>query len=370
MNLIRNIFYLLVITGLLQACHSGAGETPGSENGAESPTPDARERMADIEWGLPEMRVLSEVLEAAGTVEVPPYSLGTVYAPVHGWVREVNHLPGQYVRKGERLTILEHPDIIRLQRDLLSADSRLRLLEKEFTRKRSLAGTEATSQRELEQAQSAYEQEQTLVESLTAELQVIGIDAKSLLESRELVPRLGILSPVSGYLNTVDINMGKLVSPDDLMFEIVDTRHVHLELRVYARDLNRIKKGQRVEARMPGSDSVYEASVHLIGSMVEAETKTALVHAHFEQEPIPIFPGTYMQTQVFIGEEAVMTLPQTALQREGETTYCFLREGDEVRRAPVETGKSDGSFTEIKGLDLPDGAEVALKGAYYLAAEL
>ncbi len=361
---------------LFAACSGSPSQV--EEEGADEPTSarsslsidEDQARLAGISWGQPSARVLSAELECTGAVEVPPYSLGSVYSPVNGWVKEVRYLPGQYVRKGQRLTVLEHPDIIRLQRQLLTSASQLAVLEKDFERKKLLAGTEAASRRSLEQAEAAYEQERLQFEGLKAELNIIGIPADPLLESREIQPSLVVRSPVSGYLHTVNINLGKLVQPEELLFEIVDIRHVHLELRVYAKDLSRMKEGLPVEAYLPGSDSTFQAEVYLIGRMVDPQTKTALVHAHFKEEPVPITPGTYMHAHIKMDAHEVTTLPQTAFVQEAERSFVFVRQQDVISRREVRTGLSGDGYTEVIDLQLPEGAEVALKGAYYLNGQL
>ncbi len=66
------------------------------------------------------------------------------------------------------------------------------------------------------------------------------------LEKGEIQPTVNLYAPISGYVTEVNVNLGKYVSPTDVMFEIVDTEHLHAELTVFERDVPRLKIGQKV----------------------------------------------------------------------------------------------------------------------------
>jgi HlyD family secretion protein len=51
----------------------------------------------------------------------------------------------------------------------------------------------------------------------------------------------------------------------------------------------------------------------------------------------------------------VITLPESAIQYEGEQTFVYVKNGKEFERREVKTGLSDGVNIEIKsGLSLDD----------------
>ena len=327
---------------------------------------DEQMALAGIELGQPQKRVLSEKINCTGTVEVPPQSLASVYSPVQGFVKKVNHLPGDYVRKGELLTTISHPDMVKLQREFLEVNSQLSFLEKNYQRKQTLAAGNAASQRSLEEAKAKWDLEKARHNGLKAELGMIGISTKKLEEGGEIQGAIGLVTPVSGYVSKVDVNLGKLVTPNNLLFQVVDNSHTHLELQVFAKDLNKIKKGQLIECNMPGSDEVYTAKVHLTGKMIDLESKTAMVHGHFEKEPTPLAPGTFMQATLFTKGKEVWTVPETALVRQGGEVFIFVKNKDGFEKMTVVTGMSGEGVVEIMGLDFSANKQVALAGAYYL----
>lgn len=367
------IFLFIILAGGLAACQQQT-VTEEEPSGAavkvsvKEPVQLTKEQMdlAGIELGRPEQRVISGYIECTGTVDVPPRSLASVYSPVNGFVEEVDHLPGQFVRKGSVLTTITHPDLVRLQRQFLESRSRLEVLRSDYHRKDTLAGSEATSQRALEQAKAEFEIEQAHYKGIKAELNLIGIDVEQLEKNGDIQPRIALRAPVSGYIDQVNINLGKLIAPNELMYQIVDNSHVHLELRVYAKDLAKIRKGQTIQAVMPGNEKELEAEVYLIGKMIDPESKTALVHGHFLDESVEVAPGTFMHAHINIDSDETWAVPTAAVVREGGESFIFAEEGRGFMRIPVEIGRSSGDFVEVNNLSLREGQRIVIKGAYYI----
>ena len=372
-----NIFLILLLGAGWSACdrHSEPAAEPEqaavlTANRAQVTLTPEQLELAGVRLGLPEERVISEYVECAGMVEVPPGNLASVYSSVSGFVQKVRHLPGEYVRKGEVLTTITHPDLVRLQRQFLESTSQLSALERDFERKKTLAASEAASQRALEQARSAYDLERARYRGLKAELDLIGFDAGKLEETGAIQSTLSIAAPVSGYLNAVEVNTGKLIRPENLMYEIIDTRHVHLELQVYAKDLGKIRRGQAITASMPGSEQTMAAEVYLIGKMIDPESKTALVHGHFRKESVAAAPGTYLQARIQLDEEPVTAVPTSAVVREEEQAFVFVEREGGFDKVPVRLGRQDGDYVAVHELSLAPEQRIVLEGAYYLSGSM
>ena len=365
---INSIFFALSLMAGCSSDHSHDNEETPAANHASATIHLTAEQMAlaGIEIGQPEKRTLSEKINCTGTVEVPPQSLASVYSPVQGFVKKVVHLPGDYVRKGEVLTTISHPDLVKLQREFLEVKSQLSFLENDYFRKQKLAEGDAASQRSLEEAQARFDFEKARFNGLKAELGMIGISTQRLEESGEVQGAISLVAPVSGHVSKVAVNLGKLVTPNDLLFEVVDNSHTHLEMQVFAKDLSKIKEGQRIECTMPGSAEVYRGEVHLVGKMIDLETKTAMVHGHFEKEPTPLAPGTFMQATIFTEGKEAWTVPETAVVRQGGETFIFIKNKDGFEKVAVQAGLSMDGYVEVAGPDFSKTGEIALAGAYYL----
>jgi membrane fusion protein, heavy metal efflux system len=47
-----------------------------------------------------------------------------------------------------------------------------------------------------------------------------------------------VYSPVSGFVSPVKVNIGKYVTPVDVLFELVNQSDIHLALDVFEKDLD------------------------------------------------------------------------------------------------------------------------------------
>ena len=368
-----NSSYLILLSLLfLLSCNSSDESTAtemteiSGEHSGHTHLTTAQQELAGIELGPAEQRSVANTIGCTAHVDVPPYSLASVYTPIAGIVQSVQHLPGEYVRKGTVLTRIQHPDIVEVQADFVESHSQLTFLKQDAERKVTLAAADAASARSAEEAQAALAQQEAHLQGLRAQLRLLGIDADALAESGDIRTSITLRAPISGHLTEVNLNQGQLVSTDDLLYEIIDNTHKHLELSVFTKDLPLLKEDQRIEAYIPGSDQRYEAEIHLIGSRVDAESKSVQVHGHFVNEPKDLLPGTYLQARIFTNEQLAWVVPETAVIQQGEEAYLFAQEGDGFVSIPVDIASTRDSFMVIRNADQIKDKTLVLRGAYYL----
>jgi cobalt-zinc-cadmium efflux system membrane fusion protein len=323
-------------------------------------------KVAGIKTGTVENAIITEFIECSGQIEVPPQNLISVHAPVTAFVRQVRFYPGDKVRKGDLLCVLEHPDFASLQRQFLESKAQLQFLETEYVRKSGLVEKDATSQREFESAQSERNREKATFDGLRTELKLMGFPVDAIESEGIIRTRLEIRSPANAYLTDVGINLGMLVHPEDLLYEMIDKSHLHLELQVYARDLSRVKPKQVITFTIPGNDSVFMAKVHLVNQMLDPESKTARVHGHLETESdsYKLTAGSYINGKIQVEGRETMSLPVSSIIEKAGTTWVFVREEKDFSLKRVSCGISDGKRIEILNAD--PGWEIVTEGAYYL----
>ncbi len=369
---IKFIILLSVMAVFSVSCNSAKNEVEASGLEAEVSGENNQIRlsaeqikMAGITYGEPQSRKISKYIECTGKVEVPPNSLASVYSSVRGFVGSVKYLPGDYVKKGSLLTTIKHPEIIKLQTQYLECKSRLEFAEKEYQRKQALAAEDATSQKILEEAKVNLETERAVFKGLKAELDLVGLSVQQI-ENGEILPYIQIYAPINGFVASVNINKGKLIGPEDLLYEIVDDSHMHLELQIFAKDIPKVRKGQYIEASVPGLDAKIGAEVYLVGHVIDMETKTTMVHGHFENKPPTLTAGTYLHARIFESKDSVMAIPQSALIRSGEDFFVYVLKDGIFIRKDVTTGASDDEYVAIEGLLLEEGEQLVTGGAYYI----
>jgi cobalt-zinc-cadmium efflux system membrane fusion protein len=256
-------------------------------------------------------------------------------------------LPGMHIKKGEVIAIMEDQQYIQLQQDYLTAKSKLKFLEAEYKRQKDLNESKASSDKVSQQAEAEYSSERILVTSLSAKLQLIGINPNSIGESH-INRGINVYSPIDGFVSKVNINIGKYVSPTEVLFELVNPTDIHLALKVFEKDLDKLFIGQRVIAYTNNQpQKKYDCAVLLIGKDLSAD-RNADVHCHFEKFDRSLVPGTYMNAEVKVKNKNADVLPSDAIVQFEGKQYVFRATGNQhFQMMEVNIGEAENGFTQV-----------------------
>lgn len=296
--------------------------------------------------GLPTLDTINKRITCVGEVDVPPQSRATVSAPLGGFIREVKYYPGQRVTKGEVLARVSHPDYVELQHNYLDAKARVSFLELDVERKQRLLADNAINERSIQELQSQLDSEKARMMASAAKLRQVGISPDNL--TAELIQsELVLRSPVSGTITQINANLGQHVTAEQVLYEIVDDAHMHIEMRIFPRDIALIEVGQKIEFRIPGNASTYAGEVMQVGRQLDEESGAFIVHAHAEEDGSHLRPGQFVEGAILMKPIYAYTLPQEAVvNKEGESVV-FMEEGDGYHPHRVHVGITTGGRVQI-----------------------
>jgi len=319
---------------------------------------------AGIKTALPEKKQISEILKLNGKIDVPPQNIVSISVPLGGYLKTTKLLPGTPVRKGEILAVMEDQQYIQLQQDFLTGKARVAFLESDYQRQKELNKSKSSSDKIFQQAESEYLSQQVMMKSLSEKLRLAGINPDKL--SKDNISRsVNIYSPINGYVSKVNVNIGKYVSPTEVLFELINPTDIHLALKVFEKDLDKIKKGQRLLAYTNNTpEKKYECEIILISKDLSME-RTAEVHSHFEHYEPGLLPGMFMNADIELNKRNVLVLPDDAIVTFEEKQFVFTPKGkDNFEMKQVKTGTSENGFTEIITKENLDNQPCVVKGAY------
>ncbi len=323
-----------------------------------------------ITTGVLEQRSFSTILKVTGKVDVPPQNLISVSVPLGGYLKSSHLIPGMFVRKGESIAIIEDQQHIQLQQDFLTTQSKIGFLENEYQRQKDLNQSKASSDKVFQQAEMELKTQKILVKSLAEKLKLAGINPEKLNEN-SISKSINIYSPISGYVSKVNVNIGKYISPTDVMFELVNTSDIHLALKVFEKDLDKLSIGQKVTAYTNTyPDKKYPCEILLIGKSLSEERNTD-VHCHFEVYDKALIPGTYMNAEIAITNAKSYVLPEDAIVRFENKYYVFVKKtATQFEMIEVQIGNTEKGFTEIIKTENLNNQTLVIKGAYSLLMSL
>lgn len=336
---------------------------------------DDQIKMAGIETGNIEMRSMSGTLKVTGIVATAPQNLATVCMPMGGYVKSTSLIPGQSVKKGQQLAVLESQDFVDLQQNYLEAKNKLDFAEAEYKRHSELYKDDVYSQKNLQQVTTEYKNLKAQVKAYEAKLSLIGIDPSNLHED-DITSSVNLVSPIEGFVKTVNVNPGKFASPSDVLFEIVNSNILFLELTLFEKDADKVSIGQKIRFFINNETEQHQAVIYQTAQSVGSD-KTFKVYASVEIKCKNVLPGMYVNAVIETAGKKVSSLPSEAIVSFDDKDYIFVFEKNkeeggkpfsEFRMIEVHKGFTDQGFTEIilpDGLDLTD-RKVVIKGAYNL----
>lgn len=232
-----------------------------------------------------------------GTLTVPAENNITITLPMGGVIKTFTHLPGEYVRKGEVVAVLENREFIDLQQNYLEADAQVTFLEAEYARQQALSAEDATSKKRLQQSRSEFLITKTRKEAASAHLQMLGVDPEQL-ASKGIATKLDVRAPRDGYISDVRINKGKYVASGEAICQIINKSQLLLTLIAYEKDLQYIRNGQSFEFRVNGlGDKSFAAVVSSIDQQVDPVNRSVKVYAKITSVNQDFRPGMYVTAQ-------------------------------------------------------------------------
>lgn len=373
-----NTMFLASLVVLLYSCNSDpaikAQNPSESQDNTEVELTVQQFQSSDMQLGYMLSQPFHEKVKATGMIDVPPQYRAEVSSNFSGTVGHIKLIPGQYVDKGQLLFTIQNPDFVQVQQDYLEAQGQLDYLRSDYQRQKRLRKDNVVSEKVYLKAKSDYTVTQIRYESLAKKLSLMNINPRKL-STRNMITKIGVYAPISGYVTDVRLSEGAYLSPSVTAVSIINTFHLHAELDIFEKDIDKIKIGQELDFKTQSNrHAVYPATVHLINRTVDPEKRTISIHAHLKKESQRnnLDPGMYVEAQIYTSTSSKYALPKDAvveadglyyvlmLDKRTDKTYHFVRK--EVK--PGETYDDHIEILNFKTFDL--NSKFLIKGAFNL----
>lgn len=376
----RNLLIIPGILILLVSCNKGMGKAEQSAEAEVLPEDIVELRqdqiaLAKVEFGTAELKSMGNTLKVNGKISVAPQNQATICMPLGGFIKSTNLLPGNSVDKGQTLAIIENQDFVDIQQNYLEARNKLVFAEAEYKRHTDLFQNDVYSEQNLQQVTMEYRNLKAQVKSLEQKLMLIGIDPANLREDN-ISSTVNLTSPIKGFLKSVNINIGKYVAPTDILFEIVNSDKLFLQLTLFEKDADKVISGQKARFFINNETEEHEAIITQTGKSV-GDDKTFAVYASVTSSCKNLMPGMYVNVIIEESDKKVLAVPSESVVSFDDKDYIFIFEKNKVeagnpfteyRMVQIKKGMTSSGFTEIT---LPDGMDssvmkIVKKGAYNL----
>ena len=332
---------------------------------------------------------ISQVVEATG--EVAAVNLVSVGAQVSGQIKKLYVVLGQEVKQGEMIAEIDsqtqentlNTDKAKLDNYKAQLEARkiiLAISRKQYDRERILIKTNSTSQQNLENARDAYATAKANVnemESLIRQTQIaINTDETNLGYTK-------IRAPLNGTIVSVPVEEGQTVNANQTtptIVQIANLNDMEIDIEISEGDITKVKPGMKIDytilsepntvfhARLdsidPGLTTLTDGSYDKSSSSTSSSSSSneAVYYygrAYVDNPEGKLRIGMLTQNTIHVSSaENVLIVPSiTISSQQGKHFVRVLTDKKKVEKREVETGISDGVFTEIKS-GLNDGEQV------------
>lgn len=310
---------------------------------------------------------------------------------------------GDRVRQGEIVGLIEAAEVGRVKSEFLQAIVQMRLKSRVAEGIKS-SGV-AASNRSLIEAEAALTEARIRIMTTSQSMTNLGIpiDPKSFdnvaeedlpgkLQFHGLPPSviqgldakittgnlLPLVAPLDGVVVSRDVVAGEVIDTTKVLFVVVDSTRLWVNLDVRMEDLNWIAVGQTLRFRPDGSKNDVNGTIDWISGEADHKTRTIRARAVLNSSDGRLRSNMFGTGKIVLREEKnAVIVPDSAVHWEGCCHIVFVRNKEFLQKdspklflvRSVRIGTKTGTHTEIIAGLLP-GEIVAAKGSAALRAEL
>ena len=339
--------------------------------------PEGQIKNGRIKIAPAQQTTLHAKVVASAKVTFDDVKVAHIFSPATGRIDKILAKPGDVVKKGDPLAVLESPDLGSAVSDMLKAKADLTAAEHDYKRQNDLAKIHAAAQRDLEQAQDNYERAKAEMGRAQLKSRMWHITKEDVVSQH-----FTLRSPIDGEVLMRNVNPGAEVQgiyagasgPNEL-FTVGDISTVWVMGDFYEADMAKVKPGQDVVIKTVAypNDS-FAGTIAWVSSVLDPALRTAKFRCQIANPEHKLKPEMFVSLLIDVGSKAVLTVPKQAIVRLSGQAFVFVPLDTKpvagqvrFRPVPVQTGDEDSQHIEVSSGDLKQDQGVVVDGALLLS---
>ncbi len=327
--MLRHTLLSLAIVTTMAACNKGPETADKKAAASERPLLIAAEDLHTVRNSA-----LSSGPSITGSVQ--PERRADLRAEVSAVVLQVLKENGDVVRRGDLLVRLDDTAI---RENLASAEAASRAAGQSFDqaerqfqrmvtlRKSGMASTQATEDAETRRnnAQSDLEAAKTRAA-----------------QARQQLQRTEARAPFDGIVSDRKVSAGDTAQIGKELVKVIDPTSMRLEGLISADNVGSVKAGQSVSFRVNGyGDQEFSGKIRRVNPSANATTRQVEVLVDFVDKKQPKLAGLYAEGRVETESNSGLTIPATALVRDGDKSSAWRVQGNAIKKVTLDVGDRD-----------------------------
>lgn len=291
--------------------------------------------------------IIKSTLKLPGEIVFNPDRIVQVVPRLPGVVAAVNFEPGQMVKKGDVLAVIESQMLADLHSQYMAAQKRLSLARTVYQREKQLWEEKISAKQDYLAAELVLNEAQIAVDLAAEKLKALGVRPEPGLPAKALT-RYEVRAPISGLIITRTVALGAALKEDITIFTVADMSTVWTAVTVYPKDLSIVRVGQKALVKATAFDVEGEGVVTYITTLIGGQTRTATARVILDNKDGRWHPGMFVNIELVSDEiEVPVAVSAQAIQTFRDWSVVFGRYGGYLEARPLELGRSDGKMVEV-----------------------
>jgi len=261
-----------------------------------------------------------------------------VSSEIGGRILNIFVKEGQSVRKGQLIAKI---DLESIKKQIAELQLSLDLANTVYERQERLWKQNIGSEIQYLQAKNSKERIEKSLETIQFQL------------SKE-----NVYSPISGVVEREVRQSGEMTSPGGPIVQILNTNKVKIIVDAPESYLNIVKRGDKVDLRIPTLDKEFSGRISLLGRMIDPANRTFKIEVNLPNSNGALKPNLLAEMLINdVTVEDAIVIPLELVQQEvGGLEFVFIVGSNDknesiAQKAYVETGESyEGNIIITKGI--------------------
>jgi len=331
--IVAGVTTALLMSAALAGCTAGRAAAAPAEAAEPTAVTTALVAMTDV----------ARAIDSGGVVQAR--TTATIMARILAPVREVRVSPGDQVRKGQTLVVLDGDDLAAGARaarsaalaaeqgakaaaaEIQAAEAGLALARASHDRVAGLHAKRSATAQELDDATATLRSAEARVAAASARALQAASSVESARAASDQAGTTGsfttIAAPFDGMVTEKMVDPGNMASPGVPLLRLEDTRGFRLEVRVDESRIGQIQHGVSVPVFLGTGTTSIVGTVVEVSRAVDADARAFLVKIALPDAP-GLRSGEFGKARFAGTPRRALTIPSSAIVRHGQLTSVFV----------------------------------------------
>lgn len=275
-----------------------------------------------MQLGKIERIVVEDIVKCTGNVVPQANSVFIITSSIKGFIKNIFIENGQFINKDQLLIEIAGNDLIDLQKEFAIVSANFKKTKLDYERNSLLYKEKAISDKDFTAIESEFKSISANYNALKLKIEMLGLSPEKI-ENGNFYPSYFIKSPIDGYVNNINSQIGANVENQDVLLDIINTNFKQLKLAVFPSDISKVKIGQTVKFRQVKTEELFTAEISAIGYTIDEETKAFYCYAKIPSNNKNLYFNMFVEASIITNLDTITAIPKSAVFKSSENYYIL-----------------------------------------------